>query len=50
MVAGTAAEIGIAGTAGATISSLWRDGLQRKSRLRTAGAHDQATEEREVAR
>jgi hypothetical protein len=54
MVAGTAAEIGIAGTAGATISSLWRGAAacneyHMKGRLR-AGAHDQATEDREVAR
>jgi hypothetical protein len=55
MVAGTAAEIGIAGTAGATISSLWRGAAacnenHMKGRLRAAGAHDQATEDRELAR
>ena len=54
MVAGTAAEIGIAGTAGATISNLWRGAAacneyHMKGRLRAAGAHDQATEDREVA-
>jgi hypothetical protein len=39
MVAGTAAEIGIAGTAGAAISSLWRGAAACNVRRR---AHDQA--------
>jgi hypothetical protein len=52
MAAGTAAKIGIAGTAGATISGLWRGAAacneyHMKGRLLAAGAHDQATEDRE---